>query len=374
MPNLSLLLSLRMAAVLPAMSCVSQNTSTVCPRHSFVFDGGLIDESTETTFLINNRRHLEAVELRTGRTRWIRNQDLKPIAVVAKNLIALGSSSRPNELVVQFPALATGKSTTEAKHIVLDSWVDVNGAQGKDFEYDVSVVGQKVRLTWHARSWYAGGAPAPPQVQKRYEREAAGEVLIDPHSSVAESRPLPVSASDRTEVQTELANKRSSPYWRASRLRSESILLDDQLVTFERTNSAGQVGVLLRCWSVDESQPAPPVRLTQGQVSALRLTYDGRHVMVEHPVAKSSPATLVWTIFALPKGERVGKLSVETGSEPLVVSGDMLFYTVTSPSPSAGKPTELKRQFKAVGLVDNKLVWTRRLESRRVASTRRLPP
>ena len=363
---------LRMAAVLPVMSCVTQNTSTVIPRPSFVFDGGLIDESTNTAFLINDRHHLEAVELQTGRTRWIRNQGPKPIAVVGKNLIALGSSSRPNELLVLFPALDTGRSTTETIHIVLDSWVELDGAQGKEFEYDVSVVGQKVRLTWHARSWYAGGAPAPPQVQNRYEREAAGEVLIDPRSRVAESRPLAVSTLGKTEVQTELANKRSSPYWRASRLRSESILLDDQLVTFEFTKSAGQEGVLLRRWPVDDGQPAPPLRLTQGQVSALRLTHDGRHVMVEHSTVKSSPTALVWSIFALPKGQRVGKLSVEMGSEPVAVAGDTLFYTVTSLS--SGKPTELKRQFKAVGLVHNDLIWERRLKSHRVTSTRRLPP
>ena len=155
------------------------------------FPEGVAAPDAAHAFIESRDGRLCAIDLETGRDRWCVNVAARPRLVAGRHLIAYDrQGSREN--VLKFIALDIerhGASMQQLDPVVLDDWIVVDDPE-LEFQTALWADNGDVVIEWHAKSQYAGGAPAPMHIQAAARREARGRTRLNLETGRATSEPV----------------------------------------------------------------------------------------------------------------------------------------------------------------------------------------
>jgi hypothetical protein len=257
---------------------------------------------------------VEAVDLRTGATRWATEAAALPLGLAAGRLLALGEENPPGPRlpIVVIDVEHEGRAVFAARLPLPEG---VRAAASDDansvFRAQAWPRGAAFALAWTYRERLARGM-APLDGESAPERQLAGGFRIDPASKKTET-------VDSASLEPPQATAQA---WTVGGVRAT-------------TEGGRGSAITLKRWDARTDHPRPDVALSPNGLVSLP-SVDGRHVLVIERVGRGGPddPEYRWSIFAVETAERVGELRRDVSAMPFVVFDDRV--VVASP-PSGGE-------------------------------------
>ncbi|NOT00868.1 MAG: hypothetical protein HOP29_09590 [Phycisphaerales bacterium] len=326
---------------------------------SFV-DGVVVDSPGNAVYLMNPRGGIDAIELRSGKTRWHTRLAEVPLLLKGELLLAQSHETWFGDNVLRLEVLdvANPEETADAIRVILPVDVVSLVDQRPDMEFRVQARGHRgdVLVTWSfARRDVRGVAP---DANERHSNTARmGTVRLDLAGRPAEvvspvgpanipEEPLPEAISRKV-----ASGEIPSAPWRVGTL----------LVAIDR--SAGDPGrVVLKRWSADSGESLESVTLFEGGMTLRNRSADGRHILASRPAAAGSGdgGSFIWSVFALETGARVGECR---GSAPgglnLVADSTLLQLVSQGTTLVNGKWIDEPLRLRATDLATGVRLWER---------------
>lgn len=165
------------------------------PTAPTAFPRGVADPRGHLAYIRNEVGGIDALDLRHGAVVWRRDAPSQPLMALDAGVATLTvTRGRPNEFRVDVLDAGAGHVRLTSDPITLPDWVSVRDPSA--FDVAVRRDGPTLRLTWHARARYRGGAHAPAHIVRAATKDAAGTVTVD----LATGRVRPVDAPPVADV------------------------------------------------------------------------------------------------------------------------------------------------------------------------------
>ncbi len=326
--------------------------------------GVLVDRPTHTVYLMRETSQVEAIDIPTGKTRWIVKHAERPLALSGTHLLAQSGTS----LVVL--DARTGKLAKKCKPAAGTTWLPppIQARLGWQASLEAKpTAADQVLLLWSIDTHYAGGAAPPPEVERRARTHTEGMVDVDVAKCTFAARaattvprvpPGPSLPTSET--------RRGSSVTHTQVLAAQIVDGPDVRVILESTD--GQSRLLLHRTAPPPSGASPSgaspsgvsapladVELATGPAPYVRgwLSTDARHtIAVVQDRASGTNGAFQYdhTIHDALTGDKVGAFRVPWHAGGVLVVGDALFE-VTSAA------------VRGVDLQSGKQRWTRGLRS-----------
>jgi hypothetical protein len=228
-------------------------------------------------------------------------------------VLALREPRNPQERALQLVLLDTarGQRSKLLPPVPLPDWVvpTVGRGRGHDFRVEPSQHGHTAVLSWHANTFYWGGARPSPERERAARREASGTVTVDlVAGTLSEGGPPVASPAPTGPVEV-------------NGMRAEVVI---------RQGGDGRELVLKR---VRGAEVLPEVVVGRQAASAPRPVYplfsaDRRHLLVAEQLESRGPEPIRnrWTLFSTETGERVAERVTTESYAPFVLWQGYLVY------------------------------------------------
>lgn len=147
---------------------------------------GVADPVGKTGFFPNSSGGIDALNLVTGKVLWSNKDANLPLISTETHLFALKGNG--NQLrVIKMDTSKNGQRLFESPPIPLPSWASVSTGYGTGFRSSVRSDSNGLFLIWEARTFYAGGAAPPPEIEASAKKYQAGVERIDRNTGKIES-------------------------------------------------------------------------------------------------------------------------------------------------------------------------------------------
>ena len=148
------------------------------PAAPAAFPRGVADPHGRRAYIRNEVGGIDALDLDDGAAVWRRESPSLPLMALEDGVAALTvTRGRPNEFRVDVLDAGTGHARLTSDPITLPDWASVKDPSA--FDIAVRRDGSTLRLTWHARARYGGGAHAPAHIVQAATKDATGTVIVD---------------------------------------------------------------------------------------------------------------------------------------------------------------------------------------------------
>jgi hypothetical protein len=306
---------------------------------------------------VGDGRGITAVDISAGERRWRSERSAQPLISDGTRLAAASRDERrPNVLeVVVYDQSRQGEPVLVSEPVVFPEWATGGSAPHETLWMRAQLDDGKLRLEWHARARYGGGAPPPRAILSAARHDAAGVVEVD----------LGTGSVERMEVDEPVA----PPAVRRPPLEPEDV---------DEAWMAGEAVARLVWDSEDAEQklsletvdPATgtvhaTVELARGSGLVAQVTPDGGYLLVHSELGGG--ADQPWSVFSASSGERVAAVAIEAGATSPAILLGRVFYLVEQRD--AGR---IRRTLKARELEAGGLVWELPLVTEAAPSVRRL--
>jgi hypothetical protein len=318
--------------------------------------GGVADPAGRMGFFPGTAGGIDAVDLKTGRSAWTSREASQPLLATRDQLAALAPDARtPSQVrIVLFDVASKGKVARRSSPVVFPEWVRIESGPGRQFTARPSLDGKTLVLRWHAKTWYAGGAPPPPEVVKKAKREASGVARIDLESGKVR---LLKSANGTADVKLPGALKKvvSHSYWDGTDWSTKPLVSDDKVAALELVKAGGEEKLVLRQWSRTTGKSTGTIELARGKDLLTQLSLDGRYLLVQEEAARANGPK--GRVFQLATGKDVGRLNQAASLAGVSVLGDRVYYLTGSPGGPPRPGQVPARYLKAAELKSGKVLW-----------------
>jgi hypothetical protein len=133
------------------------------PAGPAAFPRGVADPHGRRAYIRNEVGGIDALDLDDGAAVWRRENPSLPLMALEDGVAALTvTRGRPNEFRVDVLDAGTGRARLTSDPITLPDWASIRDPSA--FDVAVRRDGPTLRLTWHARARYGGGAHAPAHI------------------------------------------------------------------------------------------------------------------------------------------------------------------------------------------------------------------
>lgn len=326
--------------------------------------GVLVDRATHTVYLMRDTNQVEAVDITTGKTRWIGKHAERPLQLSGTHLLAQAGTT----LVVL--DARTGKLEKKCTAAKGTTWTPspLEPRLGTQALLSASLTSpDKVLLTWSINTYYAGGAKPTEEVERNARTHSEGMLDLDlkgctftARSSGTNPRLPPDQGLPRAET------RHGNSVTNTEVLAASIVDGTDVRMILESTN--GQSRLLLHRTpppSADTAPPAttpaaapaapPDVELATGPAPYVHgwLSFDGRHsvaVVQDRTSGANGVFQYDHTIHDALTGQKVGAFRVTWHAGGVLIVGDAMFE-ITSTA------------VRGVDLKTGKDRWTRALRS-----------
>lgn len=321
------------------------------------FPFGLADLSRHVAFVEHpdhDRMVLEAIELDSGKRRWLRGRELQPLALWHGRLYAADTSHIPprDEATVQIVQIdeATGRTLRVLGTIASPDWAN-------DVETHARLEGDRLVVAWTARvasSW--DGMPTPPNM--RDSRWANGTLAFE----LPAGRAVPANAPALPQKAAALAKSQRAL---VPELHPVPFVTDGVVVVA----IVEEHRVVLHRWQAATGSPLPSIDVKTPWHADSDVTPDGRYLVVTYPSARGSH--VMHSVFELATGRLHATFANANDPDSYALPSLMFFWrTVNDPNPP-GYMGASKTWLSAVDVATGKQVWRRRLF---VSSPEFIPP
>lgn len=167
-----------LCAVFSALPTDGRASPGISMKTSRCFPRGVADPEGERAYIRNTAGGIDSVDLETGQLNWTTTAASVPLLIDGTHLLAW---KYINENVIQIVKIdsKTGESLTTSEPINFPAGIKVSPIREHDFGIEAKVTVSTLELVWRGRTLYEGGAPPPPDVVHKWQKQLSGVFRID---------------------------------------------------------------------------------------------------------------------------------------------------------------------------------------------------